>query len=156
LPFVVVRCALSGIAAMYERRLGDRTLTFENSGALWRDTLVLRDRETGSYWSAATGRGLSGEFEGEQMRAIPVALTRDEHWRKAHPESLYLDRGRSTAVPFVMRLYEASPVQGVSGSRTNDRRFKPKEEVVIVGDEREAVAFRAKELKETRNVVVPL
>ena len=156
IPFVVVRCALTGIAAAFDRRAEDRTLTFENSGALWRDTLVLRDRETGTYWSAATGRALSGELEGREMRAIPVALTRDELWRKAHPESLYLDLGRSTAVPFAMRLYEASPAQGVSGLRTDDRRFKPKEEVVVVGDGREAVAFRAKELRHNRTVVVPL
>jgi hypothetical protein len=42
--FVVARCALTGIVAVYSRRVEGRDLSFENSGALWRDTLVLRDQ----------------------------------------------------------------------------------------------------------------
>jgi len=132
LPFVVVRCALTGIAAVYDRRAAGRRLTFENSGALWRDTLVLRDRETGTYWTAATGRALAGPLRGEALTGIPAAVTRSDSWRKSHPETLYLDLDRSTAVSLPMRLYEASPAQGVSGIRTADRRYRPKQEVSVV------------------------
>ncbi|HYT31357.1 MAG TPA: DUF3179 domain-containing (seleno)protein [Thermoanaerobaculia bacterium] len=147
LPFVVVRCALTGIAAVYDRRAAGRRLTFENSGALWRDTLVLRDRETGTYWTAATGRALAGPLRGEALTGIPAAVTRSDSWQKSHPETLYLDLDRSTAVSLPMRLYDASPAQGVSGTRTADRRYRPKQEVSVVGGESEAIAFEAEELR---------
>jgi hypothetical protein len=147
LPFVVVRCALTGIAAVYDRRAAGRRLTFENSGALWRDTLVLRDRETGTYWTAATGRALAGPLHGEALTGIPAAVTRSDNWQKSHPQTLYLDLDRSTAVSLPMRLYEVSPAQGVSGARTADRRYRPKQEVSVVGREREAIAFQAEELR---------
>ncbi len=50
-PYVVARCALTDLSTVLDRRVGGRTLTFENSGALWKDMLVLRDRRR-----APTGR----------------------------------------------------------------------------------------------------
>src|SRR5262249_21110547 len=126
-PLVVTRCALTGITAIYDRRVAGRTLSFENSGALWRDTLVMRDRETGTYWTVATGRALSGPLPGEHLDAIPAVVTRMEFWNREYPDSLYLDLGRSTIEPLTMRLYAAAPTQGFSGARTSDRRRKPKE-----------------------------
>jgi Protein of unknown function (DUF3179) len=152
LPFVVVRCALTEVAAVYERRVDDRMLTFENSGALWRDTLVLQDRETGTYWTAATGRALAGPLFGKVLTGLPAAVTRTANWQKLHPESVYLDLDRSTMVSLPLRLYEASPAQGFSGARTSDRRYRPKEIVAVVGREREAIAFRAAELRRLRRL----
>jgi hypothetical protein len=147
LPFVVVRCALAEVAAVYERRVDDRMLTFENSGALWRDTLVLRDRETGTYWTAATGRALAGPLFGKVLTGLPAVVTRTANWQKLHPQTVYLDLDRSTVVSLPLRLYDASPAQGFSGARTRDRRYRPKEIVAVVVCEREAIAFRAAELR---------
>lgn len=146
-PFVVVRCALTHVAAVYERRLEGRVLTFENSGALWRDTLVLRDRETGTLWSAATGAALDGPLAGRRLSGIPAIYATAEAWRRAYPDSVYMDLGRPTSVPFLMRLYGASPWQGVSGIKTRDRRHKPKEEFLSVGRGREALAFTDAEIR---------
>ena len=146
-PFVVARCALTGVAAIYDRRVGDRVLTFENTGALWRDTLVLQDRETKSYWSAATGLALAGPLAGKRLQSIPAVVTKTEDWEKVYPGSLYLDLNRSTVVPLSMRLYEASSAQGVSGSKTGDSRYRPKQEVFVVGEEQEAVAFTAEQIR---------
>ncbi|HEX7252931.1 MAG TPA: DUF3179 domain-containing (seleno)protein [Thermoanaerobaculia bacterium] len=145
--FVVVRCPLAGIAGIYDRRVGDRVLSFENSGALWRDTLVMRDRETGSYWTAATGKALSGPLAGAQLEAIPAPVTRVEFWERTYAQPLYLDLGSSTIVPFTMRLYEASPAQGVSGSRTSDHRRKPKEELFVLREGNEALALTEEEVR---------
>jgi len=146
-PFVVVRCALTHVAAVYERRLADRLLTFDNSGALWRDTLVLRDRETGTLWSAATGAGLFGPLAGKRLPAIPAIYTTVEAWRRAFPESLYMDLGEPTSVPLLMRLYGASPWQGVFGIKTDDDRHQPKKEFLSVGDKEEALAFTEEDIR---------
>ena len=147
LPFVVARCALIGVAAIYDRRAGGRVLEFRNSGALWRDSLVLRDRETGTYWSAATGRALYGPLAGERLRPVPAVLARVSAWEKVFPRSLYMDLDRDTSVPLLMRLYSASQWQGLSGQRTGDLRHRPKETVFTVAEDDEAVAFTAGEIE---------
>jgi len=147
-PFVVTRCALTGVAAVFDRRAGGSTLVFDNSGALWRDTLVLRDRETGTYWSAATGRAISGPLEGESLARVPAAFARLEDWERLHPDSLYLDQWTRTSPPWLIQIYGLSPWQGISGEKTDDARYKPKQEVFVVpGGENEALAFSGKELK---------
>ena len=147
LPFVVARCALIGVAAIYDRRAGGRVLEFRNSGTLWRDSLVLRDRETGTYWSAATGRALYGPLAGERLRPVPAVLARASAWERVFPRSLYMDLDRDTSVPLLMRLYKASQMQGLSGRRTGDLRHRPKETVFTVAEGDEAVAFTAGEIE---------
>ena len=154
--FVVARCALTGIVAVYSRRVEGRDLSFENSGALWRDTLVLRDRETGTYWTAATGRALSGPLAGARLEAVPAPVTRVEFWERAYARPFYLDLDSSTIVPLRMRLYEASPAQGVSGARTADRRHKPKEELFVLREGDEAVALTEEEVRARSPVTAAL
>ena len=89
LPFVVARCALTAITAVFDRRVGGRVLHFENSGAIWRDTLVLRDLETGTYWSAATGRGAARPARRPAVSApIPAVVTRAREWEQRVPGAL--------------------------------------------------------------------
>ncbi len=147
LPFVVARCALTAVTAVYDRRAGKRVLDFQNSGALWRDTLVLRDRSTGTYWSAATGRALYGPLAGERLRPIPAVVTRAADWQRVFPASLIMDLDKDTSEPLFMRLYGASRWQGISGRKTTDLRYKPKEQVFAVGEEDEALAFTAGEIE---------
>jgi hypothetical protein len=142
-----VRCALTHVAAIYDRNVDGRTLTFENSGALWRDTLVVRDRETGTYWTAATGAALFGPLAGRRLSPIPAAYTTAAAWRRAFPESRYADLGLPTSVPFSMKLYGASPWQGVSGVKTSDNRHAPKKEFLSVALGRETLAFTRGEIR---------
>jgi hypothetical protein len=145
--WVVARCALTHVAAVYDRSVDGQKLTFENSGALWRDTLVLKDRETGTYWSSATGLGLSGPLAGRRLDPVPAAYTTATAWRRAFPESRYPDLGLSTSVPLAMRIYGASPWQGVSGEKTHDRRRLPKKEFLSVASGPEVLAFTGSEIR---------
>lgn len=151
-PYVVARCALTNLVAVFDRRIGGSTLTFENSGALWRDMLVLRDRETGTYWTPATGRALSGPLAGEALSALPAALTTAEAWRELQPATSCLETGDLTAVPLRLRLYGASSWEGVSGEKTKDRRYRPKEQMFFVGERGEALAFTASLIRERKKV----
>ena len=60
---------------MYDRELGDRLLSFEASGALWQASLVMRDRETDSWWSIMTSEAIGGELDGADLVELP-AVTR--------------------------------------------------------------------------------
>jgi Protein of unknown function (DUF3179) len=149
--WVTARCALTHVAAVYDRLLDGRVLTFENSGALWRDTLVLRDVETGTYWTAATGRALSGPLSGKRLTALPAAYTTARAWRRAFPDSQWADLGIPTSVPLSMKLYGASPWQGVSHEKTRDRRHPPKKEFLSVAVGRETLAFTRAEIRRRRS-----
>ncbi|HEY6051264.1 MAG TPA: DUF3179 domain-containing (seleno)protein, partial [Thermoanaerobaculia bacterium] len=121
-PLVVVRCALTEVASVWDRRVDGRALLFEGTGALWRDTLVFRDRETSTLWSAATGRGIYGPLSGRQLLGIPAVVARRDRWEEVHPKSLYLEAGVGSSVssPVKLKFYRISSMQGVSGWKTAD------------------------------------
>jgi hypothetical protein len=150
-PYVVARCALTDLVAIYDRRVDGRTLTFENSGALWRDMLVMRDKETGTYWSA-TGRALHGPLEGKTLTGIPAPLAKTGDWDETNPDLVCLDTGELSAVSLQMRLYGASPMEGLSGRKVTDARYEPKKRVYYVASERgdAAVAISAEELRKKK------
>jgi hypothetical protein len=155
-PYVVARCALTDFVGVLDRRVAGQTLTFENSGALWRDMLVLRDRETGTYWSPASGRALSGPLEGERLRALPAYLTTAEAWEELLPESVCLDTGAFSSVPLRLKLYASSSWEGVSGEKSRDRRLPAKERVFFVAEGSESVAFTSAEIRRLKSVRVRL
>ena len=156
-PYVVARCALTDFTGALDRRVAGRTLTFENSGALWRDMLVLRDKETGTYWSPATGAALSGPLEGERLQLLPAAVvTTADAWEELNPETACMDTGELSAVSLQLRLYGTSPMEGLSGRKIEDRRYAPKDRVFVVADGGQAVAFSAAELRKRKSATVSL
>jgi hypothetical protein len=155
-PYVVARCALTDLSTVLDRRVAGRTLTFENSGALWKDMLVMKDKETGTYWTPATGRALAGPLEGETLTVLPASVTTAEAWRELYPSTVCLETGKLSAVPLRMRLYAMSNWEGVSGGKTTDKRFKPKEQVFFVAGKAEALAFVPSQLREKKGVEATL
>jgi Protein of unknown function (DUF3179) len=156
-PYVVARCALTDFTGALDRRVAGRTLTFENSGALWRDMLVLRDRETGTYWSPATGLGLSGPLAGERLRLLPGAVvTTANAWEELSPETVCLDTGEMSSVSIQLRLYGSSSMEGLSGAKIEDRRYPPKEKVFVVAEGPQSVAFSAAELRKRKSASIQL
>lgn len=76
---------------VYDRRFDDRVLTFEASGALESASLVMRDRETDSWWSIMSGRAIGGALAGRRLEELPVAVkTTWRDWRRAHPDTQVL------------------------------------------------------------------
>jgi len=149
-PYVVARCALTDLVAIYDRRVDGQTLTFENSGALWRDMLVMRDRETGTYWTPANGRALYGPLAGKTLAGIPAPLAKTADWGELDPDLLCLDTGEMTAVPLQLRIYKASNMEGLSGEKRSDARYPPKARVYYVADGDAAVAISAEELRKRK------
>ena len=77
---------------VHVRRIEDKTLTFIVSGKLWRNSLIMQDKETGSLWSHVTGECLEGEYEGTQLEMVPVVQTTWEQWSADHPETRVLKK----------------------------------------------------------------
>lgn len=72
-PVVVARVPEAEAIVVFDRRLGDRTLTFENLDPRGR----MRDRETKSLWSALRGVALEGPLEGKSLTRLPHV---DSYW----------------------------------------------------------------------------
>ena len=109
-PFVVARCALAAITAVFDSRVGGRVLHFENSGAPG-DTLVLRDLETGT----TVGRDRAALRPARRRGSAPSPpSSRAREWERAWPARLYLDLGedtssRSSCVSIARRAGRESP-----------------------------------------------
>lgn len=82
---------------MYAREVADnqgnvQQLTFIVSGKLWRNSLIMQDRQTGSLWSHITGECLEGAYQGTVLSMLPVAQTTWGDWVAAHPETRVLEK----------------------------------------------------------------
>jgi len=98
-------------------------LNFEASGALMKASLVMRDRETDSWWSIMTSQALAGEMEGAELVELPFGeKTTWGAWRAQHPETEILSvDGR-----------EHEPQDSYSDYFASDRTFRDLE----IGDKR--------------------
>lgn len=83
---------------MYERKLGDRILTLGNDRWKYEESLVLYDVETGTQWVQASGKAFRGELAQQQLKPLPVELTRFAAWRSSHPDARVLT-GEKTKAP---------------------------------------------------------
>lgn len=75
---------------MYDRREGERTLTFDFGEGLVADNLLIVDRETTSIWSQLHGEAIHGPLRGKPMRVVPALQTTWAHWRSLHPDTRVL------------------------------------------------------------------
>ena len=62
-------------------------LTLHVSGMLCQVSLVMRDIETGTYWSHILGRGMKGPLHKKKLRVLPSTLTDWKTWKKLHPDT---------------------------------------------------------------------
>ena len=78
---------------MYAAEIDQIHYTFEASGSLWQDALVMRDRQTGSLWSQISGTCISGPMEGTTLVQYPAHHTTFGEFKKQYPEGLLLKKG---------------------------------------------------------------
>ncbi len=132
-PILITWCSLVGTASVFTRTTPGRTLSFGLSGGLWKDGLVLYDRETGTLWSQVTGQALDGPLGDRQLRIIGSTLTDWKHWRQAYPDTLVLLRDPRVQRDAWNRKYESDPDRlGVVGTKNPDARLPGKARVLGV------------------------
>lgn len=84
---------------VYVREVGYRTLTFIVSGKLWRNSLVMQDKETGTIWSHITGEAFDGPVRGEILETIPSVQTTWGQWFREHPDTKVLKKEAEVTGP---------------------------------------------------------
>jgi len=76
---------------VYGREYDGHVLSFEASGAVRDASLVMRDRETDSWWSIMSGDAIAGKLEGTRLEELPVGeKVQWGEWRRRHPDTLAL------------------------------------------------------------------
>jgi hypothetical protein len=118
---------------VYARDTKERTLTLGVSGSLWKDALIMFDRETGSLWTQVSGEALRGPLEGERLRPIPSIVTTWRRWKSEHPETLVLAHDPDLSHSGNYQAYHSDPAMlGIFGTRNPDERLPGKEQVLGV------------------------
>jgi len=132
---------VSGV--VYDRRVGEQTLSFGVSGRLYNSNLLLYDRQTESLWSQITAEAVAGWMTGAKLNTVPFAITTWQQWQQQHPHSLVLG-GRSTPAFFSelgKALQAVIPPWGRSPQTTSPQSQTPLAEMVLgvtVGEEKKA------------------
>jgi len=109
-PYMAAYCVLADLGAVYDRRLGEHTLTFALSGytysepGVWngRDAFVLWDRETESLWWPPVGKAVSGPLIHHPLTVLDHQYWSQTTWgavRTNHPEAEVLKPGQDFTPP---------------------------------------------------------
>lgn len=118
------------MAVVYDREYKGRELSFEASGGLIANSLVMVDKETDSYWSTIGGVSISGEYEGTSLEELSVSeKIQWKDWVAKHPDTLVLsvDGVEHVAVNAYSNYLESE--RGFRGSEADDDRLPTKASV---------------------------
>ena len=122
-PLVVTYCPLCASGAVYSRELGERTLLFGNTSALYESDLVMYDHQTGSYWHQVIGEAIVGSLTGERLTLLPALTTTWGEWKRLYPDTKILSRNLGLfPATAASNLYDRDPFEGLADS-INRKRF---------------------------------
>jgi hypothetical protein len=72
---------------VFNRRVGDRVLTFVSGTSGVGEPLTMRDEQTGSLWSGLAGVALEGTLKGERLTPVPATYAFWFAWKDYYPET---------------------------------------------------------------------
>ncbi len=133
-PLLITYCPLCGSGVAFDRRVGETTLEFGVSGALFESNVLMYDRADDGLWSQLRMEAVTGPRAGTRLRSLPLTLTTWTRWRTDHPTTTVLSRDTG-----YHRDYASDPYLGYADVPTlmfpvthEDTRRAPKEWVVGV------------------------
>lgn len=83
----VTFCPLTGTSVGVERHVGGTELEYGVSGLLFRNNLIIYDRNTGSAWSQMQLRSVGGDFSGTDFETVQLIETSWATWKDMYPDS---------------------------------------------------------------------
>ncbi len=112
--------------------LEGRELSIGVSGKLWKNSLIMYDRQTNTLWSHLTSKGLIGPLKGKKLTVLPAAMMTFAEWRRLFPDTKVLQKNVSRfSALFGSRGdpyegYYYSSQTGVIPQKFRDNRLHPK------------------------------
>ena len=112
---------------------------------LYKDALIMFDRETENLWTQIDGRSIEGSFEGRQLTVLPAIHATWKQWKRLYPESQVLaKRGRT---PSAYTAYNRSGELGIFGRRNPDPRLDGKTRILGVVNDGTSIAFPVEDIR---------
>jgi Protein of unknown function (DUF3179) len=143
-PVAVTFCPLCNTAIAFDRRVGNRTLSFGTTGNLRNSDLVMYDRQTESWWQQFGGEGVVGRYAGTRLRQVPARIVSWHAFRSRHPDGSVLSRDTGYSRPYGDNPYvgydDVSSPPYFPVANGGDHRLRPKDRVVFVEHGHDAVA----------------
>jgi len=130
--FAVTWCPLANLAVVYNREIDGKEYTFGVSGKLLKNTLVMFDYETESFWPIAYGEAVDGELTGKKLNSVPGCQKVPwGAWKKLHPDTLVLSYQGSRTIGYdVYGDYHKNEETGIFPARNIDKRLGIKTTVI--------------------------
>lgn len=118
---------------------------------LFRDGLVMYDRETDTLWTQVDGHGIKGSLAGRRLAVVPSVHATWKQWKQLYPNSVVLKKRGTPRSAY--DAYNRDPNQlGILGRRLRDRRLPPKERVIGVRNGDTTMAFAEADVRKARLV----
>jgi hypothetical protein len=153
-PITVTFCPLCNSALAFIRRLDGTVYEFAVSGNLRNSDLIMRDRQTQSWWQQFTGESIAGTNAGKRLTVLPAAIVSWEDFREAHPDGQVLTEQTGHDLP-----YGTTPYAGYDRADKQprlydgeDERLLPKERVAAASIAGEHIAYPYSVLQQERVV----
>ena len=77
---------------MYAREINGERYEFGVSGKLFRNVLIMYDRQTKSLWSQLLGAAVDGPLKGTRLEMLAASFTTWGVWRREHPDGMVLKK----------------------------------------------------------------
>ena len=144
-PVAVTFCPLCNTAIVFERLVEGKTLDFGTTGNLRNADLVMYDRQTESWWQQFGGRALVGKLTGAELDQLPAKVVAWREFERGQPDGRVLSRETGHE-----RNYGENPYTGyddidsppfVATNNSDDKRLPPKERVVFIERNGDAVVI---------------
>lgn len=132
---------------MYARTVGGRTLNFGVSGMLYRDALVMYDRETGTLWTQVDGRAVRGPLLGQELQAFPSIHATWAEWKSLYPDSVVLRKQGQHRSAYEAYNRDQGRL-GISGRRLKNAVMPPKERILGLRYGGAALAVAVKDIRQ--------
>lgn len=114
---------------------------------LYRDALVMYDRETGTLWSQIDGRAVTGPLRGQILQALPAVHATWKEWKSLYPDSLVLKKQGGSRSAYEDYNRDASRI-GIFGRRMKSSALPPKERILGVRYGGGVTAFVLKDVRQ--------
>ena len=115
---------------MYAREINGERYEFGVSGKLFRNVLIMYDRQTKSLWSQLLGAAVDGPLKGTRLEMLAASFTTWGVWRREHPDGMVLKKLGPSHQTY--GGYWQSQDAGILGEKYQDERLKTKQFVLGV------------------------
>lgn len=113
---------------------------------LYRDALVMFDRETDTLWTHVDGHAVKGRLEGQVLEVVPAVHATWREWKAMYPASQVLKKRGEHGSAYEDYNRDSRRL-GIFGRRNQDKRLPGKERILGIRTDEAAVAFPLKEVR---------